>query len=87
LFADAFSENIEQIKNVYIDCNEPTPKNLSKNWFHMTISDVKKLIKEIKPEKTYTIHMSRYILPHDKLVSKYEKSNFMIGYDGLKVKL
>ncbi len=87
LFADTFSENIEQIKNVYIDCNESVPKNLTKNWFHMTISDVKKLIKEIKSKKTYTVHMSRYMLPHNKLVSKYGESNFIIGYDGLKIKL
>lgn len=84
LFADTFSENLEQVKGVYRDCNIETP-DLDKDWYHMTISEVIDLHIKLNSKKTYTVHMSRFMSPHSRLVEKYEKDDFIIGYDGLTI--
>jgi phosphoribosyl 1,2-cyclic phosphate phosphodiesterase len=86
LFVDAFSENSKQILNVYKDC-ELKPQNLKTEWFHMTFVEAKKLQKITKSKKLYTVHMSRYVSPHKKLVKKYQNDNFIVGYDGQIIKM
>lgn len=87
LFIDSFTENMEQVTNVFTDCNSSIPNNLEENWFHMTIEQARLLSKELNIEKTYTVHMSRYVAPHEILVNKYESKDFIIGYDGLKIEI
>ncbi len=86
LFADTFSEDIEQVKRVYIDCGMPTP-NLGTEWFHMTVDEVIDLQTKINAAKTYTVHMSRHMNKHEILVQKYQNDSFIIGHDNLIVNL
>lgn len=82
LFCDTFSEDMEQITGVYDDCGIDVP-DLSREWFHMTLPQVRALQKQVRADKVYTVHMSRHIRPHAELVNAYETRNFIIGYDGL----
>lgn len=86
LFIDTFSEDMQQVRGVYDDCGIDAP-NLSDEWFHMTMSDVKQLQQEIGAKQVYTVHMSRHMSPHQSLVERYETDGFTIGYDGLIVGL
>lgn len=85
LFIDTFSENMDQVKGVYEDCNIPIP-DLNNEWFHMTIEESKKISQQVNAKQTYTVHMSRHMSPHQQLVDAYQTDNFIIGYDGLEVK-
>lgn len=82
LFIDTFSENKEQIRGVYEDSNIEVP-DLDSEWFHMTMEDVKEIHKKIDSKKTFTIHMSRHMSPHQELVNRYETDDFKVGFDGL----
>lgn len=82
LFIDTFSENREQVKGVYEDSNIEMP-DLDNDWFHMTIDEVKEMHRKIGSKKTFTVHMSRHMPPHQDLVDKYETDDFIIGFDGL----
>ncbi len=86
LFVDSFSENLDQVKGVYEDCNIAVP-DLEEEWFHMTLPEVKELQDKTKSDKTFTVHMSRHMAPHDKLVTEYQTDKFIIGYDGLSVNI
>ncbi|MDQ3099489.1 MAG: MBL fold metallo-hydrolase [bacterium] len=84
LFADAFSEDIEQVKKVYIECGLEAP-DLNSEWFHMTIPEAKQVQELTKSKKLYTMHMSRHMSPHKELVEKYQTDKFIIGFDNLVV--
>ncbi len=82
LFVDAFSEDLEQVKKVYLDCGIDVP-NLETEWFHMTFPETKKLQEVTQSKILYAIHLSRFVQPHKKLVEKYQTDNFIIGFDNL----
>jgi ribonuclease BN (tRNA processing enzyme) len=84
LFADAFSENLEQVHGVYEDCGIEAP-DLEEEWFHMTIPEVQALQTAVQARTAYTIHMSRHLAPHQQLVEQYQTDDFVIGYDGLTI--
>lgn len=86
MFIDTFSENLEQVNGVYEDCGIATP-DLSKEWYHMTLPEVKTIQKKVGAKRVYTIHMSRHMSPHAQLVKKYQTDNFIIGYDRLTIDL
>ncbi len=83
LFADAFSENLEQVESVYAECNLPVP-DLEKDWYHMTFSDILKLQQATGAKRTYAIHISRHVRPHKELIETYQTESFLIGSDGLR---
>lgn len=87
LFVDAFSENYEQVQELYKELGEAVPKKekLQKEWFHMTISEARELQKKTGAKMTCTVHMSRFMAPQQELVEKYQSGDFLIGYDGLKL--
>lgn len=82
LFCDAFSEDYDQIRKVYEDCNIATP-DLGDEWFHMTIKEAMELQKKCRATKTYTVHMSRHMSRHNQLIRQYQSDTFIIGKDGL----
>jgi phosphoribosyl 1,2-cyclic phosphate phosphodiesterase len=84
LFIDCFSEDLEQVKKLYKDCNIIN-YNLEKDWYHMTVTEAKTLCNELKIKKAISIHMSRYMSKHNILVEKYQRENFVIWYDGLSI--
>lgn len=84
LFADAFSEDMKQVENVYSDCGIDVP-NLKLEWFHMTIPEAQKLLTMTNSKRLYTVHMSRFVLPHQQLVESYQTDKFIIGYDNQEI--
>ncbi len=84
LFADAFSEDMKQVENVYRECGISVP-NLKTEWFHMTIPEAQKLLKMTNSKRLYTVHMSRFVAPYQQLVDKYQTDKFIIGYDNREI--
>lgn len=82
LFADCFSENYEQVKLVYEECGIASP-DLSKEWFHMTFDEARKLQEMTHSKKVVSVHMSRFVAPHAELVDRYQREDFVVGFDGL----
>ncbi len=86
LFADAFSEDLEQVSSLYDRCGITTP-NLENEWFHMTISEAIDLQRKTNSKKLYTVHMSSFMSSHDKLVDKYQTDNVVVGYDLCEIQI
>lgn len=84
---DSFSENFEQVEQLYRDVGEKPPSDVRPGWFHMTIEESMELSQRINAGKAVSVHMSRYMAPHDELVAKYQTGKFLIGYDGLEIEL
>lgn len=82
---DTFSEDFEQVKQLYTDVNDTIPEDIKKDWYHMTIEESISLAKDLNPAKALSVHMSRYMAPHSQLVAKYQTEKFLIGYDDLKI--
>jgi len=87
LLADTFSEDLDQVKQLYKDIGEKSPPDLQTSWPHMTIDESMALREKIAARTLYTIHMSRFMAPHQQLVKKYETDHVKIGWDGLVIPL
>lgn len=87
LFIDGFSENYEQLKELYKDINEPFPEPIEDIWGHMTLPQATLLTQESGSKLGVALHISHYTSPHDVLVQKFETENFKIGYDGMELEL
>lgn len=85
LFIDAFSEDMEQVKEVYKTCNIPIPSDIHEGWYHMTFEEAKEIGTKVNAKKIYPVHISQYASPHDELVRKHQTNNFIISFDGMKI--
>lgn len=86
LLSDTFSENLDQVNQVYQDCGIDCPEK-NTNWFHMTIAEAQQLLRVTNSKKLVTVHMSRFMPPHQQLVDRYQTDNFIIGYDNYKINI
>ena len=86
-FVDAFSEDYGQIEKLFLNINEEIPENFKDTWYHMDMTDAKRLSKKINAKKTFTVHMSHLMSKHSDLVKKYQNDNFIIGYDNFTIDL
>jgi phosphoribosyl 1,2-cyclic phosphodiesterase len=84
---DTFSEDFDQVKQLYLDVNEPIPEDIRKDWYHMTIKESICLSQKLNSAKTISVHMSRYMAPQEQLIAKYQTEKFIIGYDNLEITL
>jgi phosphoribosyl 1,2-cyclic phosphate phosphodiesterase len=89
LFVDAFSEDFDQVRALYTELNEEAPveSDAARSWFHMNIQEAKNLKEVTNSKKACTVHMSRFMSPHNELVKKYQQDDFIIGCDGLKFQI
>lgn len=87
VFIDTFSEDFDQVKQLYIDVNDIVPEDIKKDWYHMTIEESRALANKLNSAKAISVHMSRYMATQAKLIEKYQTEKFIIGYDDLKITL
>ena len=82
LFFDWFSENKEQILELYKQIwEEKTLEDLEKIWFHTTIEELKKLKNILKPKNLVVVHISHIAWKYNYLQEKYK--DLIIWKDGL----
>jgi len=73
LFFDWFSENKEQILELYKQIwEEKTLEDLEKIWFHTTIEELKKLKNILKPKNLVVVHISHIAWKYNYLQEKYK---------------
>jgi phosphoribosyl 1,2-cyclic phosphate phosphodiesterase len=85
LFIDWFSEDVNQIHELYNDIWEPIDIINNDNWYHCTFVEAITLWKELHAKKTVLVHMSRYVRPHNTLIKAYESDFVIVGYDWLSI--
>lgn len=85
LFADSFSEDMDQVAELYAEIGLDGSYAHSRPWYHMTISDAMELRRSTGAGILYPIHMSRFMAPHRELVQKYECDEVRIPWDGMQI--
>lgn len=82
LFFDWFSENKEQILELYKQIwEEKTLEDLENIWFHTTIEELKNLKNILNPKNMIVVHISHIAWKHNYLQEKYK--DLIIWKDGL----